>query len=103
MVQLVLGCVSDKRTFRAHNVPKVFEIRFDNGERATIDTSKMKEPDRPAIAMMQVPLDKERRFAKRTFVFFSGDNVSKTVRVILGEAKRQGRGNHTCISEVSAH
>lgn len=102
MVRVVGGCVEDKRAFRQHNVPDRFEVRFDSGERSLVDLRDVKDPDRPAVAILQLPL-KDRPWAKQTLVFFDGNVRSKKVRLTLEGAKRQGRGNRTCISEVSVH
>lgn len=102
MVRVVGGCAEDKRSFRQHNVPERFELRFDTGERALVDLKDPKRPDRPAVAILQIPV-KDRPFAKQALVFFDGKVRSKKVRLTLDAVKRQGRANRTCISEVSVH
>lgn len=102
MVRVVGGCVDDQRTFSRHNAPEQFEVRFDSGERAIVDLAEPERPDGPAIAVLLAPLP-GRPFARQALVFFDGKIRSERVRITLQTAKRQGRANHTCISEVSVH
>lgn len=102
MVRVVGGCVGSKREFRQHNVPLRYELRFDSGERTLVDLEDKERPMRPAVAVLELPL-KDKRWAKQTLVFLDGKVRSKTVRITLEKAKRQGRANRTCISEISVH
>ncbi len=104
MVRLVLGCVNTKRDFRSHNVPESFHIQLDNGAEQEVDRRKRGHFDGEIRAFSDnlVKLS-DRPWAKTTLVFFDGKEEAKKVRVILGKAIRQGRGNQTCISEISVH
>jgi hypothetical protein len=102
MVRVVPGCVADKRQYGSHNVPESIEIQLGSGSRAKVDLKKTKDVDRPAIAVQELPV-KDRGWAKQYLVFFEGKDNADSVKVYLDGAKKQGAGNHTCISEVSVH
>lgn len=102
MVRIVPGCVGDKRAFGAHNVPESVEIQIGDGARAKVDLKKTTDVDRPAIAVHKMDV-KDRPWAKQFLVFFEGKDSADSVKVYLDGAKKQGAGNHTCISEVSVH
>jgi hypothetical protein len=102
MVRIVPGCVADKKTYRDFNVPTKVEIRFESGEMVVVDLTAPKKPERPVVAKMEVPL-KNRDVGTQTLIFFPKEQVTKTVKITIVEAKKQGKANHTCISEVSVH
>jgi hypothetical protein len=45
----------------------------------------------------------DRPFAKTTLIFFDGKTEAQKVRITLDKAIKQGKGNLTCISEISVH
>jgi hypothetical protein len=45
----------------------------------------------------------DRPFAKTTLIFFDGKAEANKVRITLEKSIKQGKGNHTCISEISVH
>jgi hypothetical protein len=104
MVRIVSGCVDTKESFRDHNVPESFSLSLDGGSEAVIDRRQPTKFDSPAVAFADdlVKL-KDRPWAKTTLVFFDGKAEAKKVKLTLDRAVKQGKGNHTCISEVSIH
>jgi hypothetical protein len=46
---------------------------------------------------------KDRPWAKTTIVFFDGKTEADRVRITLKGSTKQGKGNLSCISEVSVH
>jgi len=102
MVRFVPGCIADKKSFKDHNVPTRVELRFDDGEMLTVDLTKPKKPERPAVAMLELPL-KNREVGTQTLVFFPKEIATKTVKVTILDVKKQGKANNTCFSEVSVH
>lgn len=104
MVRLVLGCVDTKASFKAHNVPEVFSVQLDSGGQHSVNRRERGKFE-GAIAAFTDDLVKlnERPWAKTTLVFFDGKTEAKKVRITLEKAIKQGKGNHTCISEVSVH
>ena len=71
---------------------------------AEIDRRSPGKFDSPSIGFSDglVKL-KDRPWAKTTLVFFDGKTEAKKVRLTLDKAIKQGKGNRTCISEVSVH
>jgi hypothetical protein len=104
MVRVVSGCVDTKESFRDHNVPESFTLSLDGGSEAVIDRRQPAKFDSAAVAFADdlVKL-KDRPWAKTTLVFFDGKAEAKKVKLTLDRAVKQGKGNHTCISEVSIH
>ena len=104
MVRIVGGCVDTQATFRDFNVPETFKLSLDGGGEALINRREPDKFDAPAVAFADnlVKL-KDRPWAKTTLVFFDGKTTAKKVRLTLGKAIQQGKGNRTCISEVSVH
>jgi hypothetical protein len=102
MVRIVAGCVESKRSFMNHNIPTRFELSFDGGEKSLVDMYKALDPDRPAVGIQMLPI-KDRKFAKQTLVFFNGKFEAKRIKLTIDGVKRLGRGNRTCISEISVH
>jgi hypothetical protein len=104
MVRVVGGCVDTKESFRAFNVPESFTVRLGDGAEAVVNRREPEHFSAPLVAFADhlVKL-KDRPWAKTTLVFFDGRTTAKKVRVTLGKAIVQGKGNHTCISEVSVH
>ena len=104
MVRVVGGCVDTQATFRDFNVPETFSLSLDGGGEALINRREPDKFDAPAVAFADnlVKL-KDRPWAKTTLVFFDGKTTAKKVRLTLGKAIQQGKGNRTCISEVSVH
>jgi len=104
MVRLVLGCVNSKEDFRAHNVPESFTIQLDNGGQYEVNRRAPGKFEGQILAFSDnlVKLQ-DRPWAKTTLVFFDGKTEAKKVRVTLDKAIKQGRGNQTCISEISVH
>jgi hypothetical protein len=103
MVRLVLGCVDTKQSFQGHNVPVSFSLQLDNGGTYEVNRRKAGHFDGQVQAFTDLQLHKDRPWVKTTLVFFDGKTEAKKVRVILGDSAHQGRGNQTCISEVSVH
>jgi hypothetical protein len=104
MVRVVGGCVDTAETFRSFNVPESFKLSLDGGSEAVINRREPEKFDAPAVAFGDnlVKL-KDRPWAKMTLVFFDGKTNAKKIRLTLGKAIQQGKGNRTCISEVSVH
>lgn len=104
MVRVVSGCVDTKKTFTAHNVPESFAIRLDNGSDGTVNRREPKDFDRPVVAFSDSLVKlKDRPWAKTTLIFFDGKREAKKVRITLDKVIKQGKGDLTCISEVSIH
>jgi hypothetical protein len=102
MVRVVPGCVQDKRAYRSHNVPRTFTVSVDGFKKAEVNTARVKDPGGAAVGILAMPL-KDKPWAKQYLVFFDGKSTSGRVVVELGLARKQGRGNHTCISEIAVH
>jgi hypothetical protein len=104
MVRLVLGCVDSRAYYNSHNVPESFSIQLDNGQQNVVNRREKGKFDGNIIAFSDdlVKLG-DRPWAKTTLVFFEGRTEAKRVRITLGKALKQGKGNHTCISEISVH
>ena len=104
MVRVVSGCVDTKQSFAAHNVPESFAIRLDNGSDGVVDRREPELFDKPVVAFADnlVKL-KDRPWAKTTLIFFDGKREAKKVRITLDKVIKQGKGDLTCISEVSIH
>jgi hypothetical protein len=104
MVRIVGGCVDTQATFREFNVPETFKLSLDGGGEAVVNRREPDKFDAPAVAFADnlVKL-KDRPWAKTTLVFFDGKTTAKKVRLTLGKAIVQGKGNRTCVSEVSVH
>ncbi len=104
MVRLVLGCVDTKASFKAHNVPESFTIQLDAGGQHEVNR---REPGKFEGAVVAFTDDLVKLnghpWAKTTLVFFDGKTEAKKVRITLDKAIKQGKGNNTCISEVSVH
>lgn len=104
MVRLVLGCVDTKSTFKAHNVPEAFSIQLDAGGQHTVNRRDRGKFEGAVVAFTDDLVKMtERPWAKTTLVFFDGKNEAKKVRITLDKSIKQGKGNNTCISEVSVH
>ncbi len=103
MVRVVPGCVADKGAYSSHNIPETFDIQLGSGARTHVDTKKIGDPERPAIAVQAVAPDKNRPWAKNYLVYFDGKDTASSVKIFLDSAKKQGKSNRTCISEVSVH
>jgi hypothetical protein len=104
MVRLVLGCVDSKKDFATHNVPESFSIQFDNGGQYEVNRRERGKFDGKIVAFTDELVKlQDRPWAKTTLVFFDGKTEAKKVRVTLGKAIKQGKGNLTCISEISVH
>lgn len=104
MVRVVSGCVGTKREFRAHNVPESFSIQLDGGGQNEVNRRARGEFDGSIVAFTDdIVKLADRPWAKTTLVFFDGRTEAKKVRVTLGKAVKQGKGNRTCISEISVH
>ncbi len=104
MVRVVAGCVDTADSFRSHNVPESFIVQLDGGSEARIDRRAPGKFDDPAIAFSDALIKaKERPWMKTTLVFFDGKTAAKKVRITLDKAIKNGKGNQTCISEVSVH
>jgi hypothetical protein len=102
MIRLVAGCTMDKRSYRKHNVPTSFTVSLDGMQKSEVNRKRLKSPDGAAVGIMEMPL-KDRPWAKQTLIFFDGKTSTGRVVVELGRAKKQGKGNHTCISEIAVH
>jgi hypothetical protein len=102
MVRVVPGCVMDKRSFRRHNVPRTFSISLDGFKKADVNTARVKDPGGAAVGILAMPI-KDRPWAKQYLVFFDGKTSTGRVVLELGAAKKQGSGNHTCVSEIAVH
>lgn len=104
MVRLVSGCVDSKQSMKAHNVPESFAIKLDAGGDAHVDRRAAGKFESPVVAFTDdlVKLA-DRPWARTTLVFFDGKADTSKVRVTLGKAIKQGKGNQTCISEISVH
>lgn len=104
MVRLVLGCAESKQSMKGHNVPESFSIQLDNGSPREVDL-RAKGKFEPGVVAFSDELVKlaDRPWVKTTLVFLDGKTEAKKVRVTLGNALKQGRGNRTCISEISVH
>jgi hypothetical protein len=104
MVRLVLGCVDTKATFKSHNVPEVFTVQLDNGAQHTVNRRDPGKFDGSVVAFTDDLVKMaDRPWARTTLVFFDGKTEAKKVRITLDKAIKQGKGNNTCISEVSVH
>jgi hypothetical protein len=104
MVRVVAGCVDTQATYREFNVPERFTISLDGGAEALVDRREPARFDSPAVAFSDnIVKLKDRPWAKTTLVFFDGKTEAKKVRLTLDKAIVQGKGNRTCISEVSVH
>ncbi len=104
MVRIVAGCVDTKKSFTSHNVPESFQVRLDNGADVTVDRREKTSFDKPVVAFSDSLVKlKDRPWAKTTLVFFDGKREAKKVRLTLDKAIKQGKGDLTCISEVSIH
>ena len=104
MVRVVSGCVDTKQAMKAHNVPESFTIRLDGGGDAKIDRRASGRFEAPVVAFTDdlVKLS-DRPWARTTLVFFDGKSDASKVRLTLDKAIKQGKGNRTCISEISVH
>ncbi len=104
MVRLVSGCAESKQTMKAHNVPESFSIKLDAGGDAHVNRREAGKFDAPVVAFTDdlVKLA-DRPWIRTTLVFFDGKSDATKVRVTLDKAIKQGKGNHTCISEISVH
>lgn len=104
MVRLVLGCVETKEAFKGHNVPESFTITLDNGGAREVNRREPGKFDPTVVAFTDnIVKLADRPWAKTTLVFLDGKTEAKKVRVTLGRAIKQGKGNQTCISEISVH
>jgi hypothetical protein len=104
MVRVVGGCVDTQASFAAFNVPEKFKLSLDGGSDAVINRREPERFNAPAVAFADHLVKiKDRPWAKTTLVFFDGKTTAKKVRLTLGKALAQGKGNRTCISEVSIH
>jgi hypothetical protein len=104
MVRVVSGCVADKKSFGAHNVPEVFKVKLDAGSDAVVNRREPGKFDSPVIAFSDSLVKlADRPFAKTTLIFFDGKAEANKVRITLEKSIKQGKGNHTCISEISVH
>jgi hypothetical protein len=104
MVRVVAGCVDTQQSFRSHNVPESFKIQLDAGSEALVNRREPTVFERPVIAFSdQIVKLTSRPWAKTTLIFFDGKREAKRVKITLDKAIKQGRGDHTCISEVSIH
>jgi hypothetical protein len=101
MVRITPGCVESKRSYRSYSVPEKIEIRLD-GKTHYVDLRKPDRPEPPVVAISAQKLQ-GKPWAKRYMIFFDGEYEAERVRVTLDRAKKQGKGNHTCISEISVH
>lgn len=104
MIRLVLGCVDTKQAFKAHNVPEVFTVQLDSGAQHEVNRRTPGEFAGAVVAFTDglVKLQ-DRPWAKTTLVFFDGKTEAKKVRITLDKSIKQGKGNLTCISEMSVH
>ncbi|MBI1948265.1 MAG: hypothetical protein HYS27_21430 [Deltaproteobacteria bacterium] len=104
MVRVVSGCVESKQVMKAHNVPESFTIKLDAGGDAHVDRRSAGKFEAPVVAFTDdlVKLT-DRPWARTTLVFFDGKSDATKVRVTLDKAIKQGKGNKTCISEISVH
>ncbi len=102
MVRFVPGCIKDKPTYRRFNLPHKIEILLDDDARTFVNLDEPGRPLKPAVAIKQIGV-KNKRFARQVLVFFDGKQKASKVRLTILGAKRQGRDNLTCISEVSVH
>lgn len=104
MVRVVAGCVDTKQTFSGHNVPESFKVQLDAGSEALVNRREPTTFDRPVIAFSdQIVKLPNRPWAKTTLIFFDGKREAKRVKITLDKAIKQGKGDLTCISEVSVH
>ena len=104
MIRLVLGCVDTKQSFKAHNVPESFTVQLDAGGQHDVNRRTPGEFTGAIVAFTDnlVKLQ-DRPWAKTTLVFLEGKTEAKKVRITLDKAVKQGKGNLTCISEMSVH
>lgn len=104
MVRVVSGCVESKQSMKAHNVPESFTIKLDAGGDARVNRRERGRFESPVMAFTDdlVKLG-DRPWARTTLVFFDGKTDSSKVRLTLDKSIKQGKGNHTCISEISVH
>lgn len=104
MVRLVLGCVDSKQSYKAHNVPEAFTVQLDSGAQHSVNRRDRGKFEGSVVAFTDdlVKLQ-DRPWAKTTLVFFDGKTDAKKVRITLDRTVKQGKGNNTCISEVSVH
>lgn len=104
MVRIVSGCVNTKGDYRGHNVPESFSIQLDGGSQNEVNRRERGKFDGEIAAFTDdIVKLADRPWAKTTLVFFDGRTEAKKVRVTLGRAIKQGKGNRTCISEISVH
>ncbi len=105
MVRVVTGCVASAADFKSHNVPETFSVAIDGGSEASINRREPGKFDSPSIAFSDSVFKKTdaRPWMKTTLVFFDGKSEGKKVRITLDKSVKQGKGNQTCISEVSVH
>lgn len=104
MVRVVLGCVDTKLSFKGHNVPEQFTVQLDAGAQHTVNRRDKGNFEGSVVAFTDdlVKLA-DRPWARTTLVFFDGKTDAKKVRITLDKSIKQGKGNNTCISEVSVH
>ncbi len=104
MVRLVLGCVDSKKSFQAHNVPESFTLQLDGGAPHEVNRRERGQFKGAVVAFTDdlVKLA-DRPWAKTTLVFLTGKSEASKVRITLDTAIKQGKGNLTCISEMSVH
>ncbi|MCC7071803.1 MAG: hypothetical protein IT383_10795 [Deltaproteobacteria bacterium] len=104
MVRVVSGCVESKQAMKSHNVPESFTIKLDSGGDAHVNRRDGGRFEAPVVAFTDdlVKLA-DRPWARTTLVFFDGKSDATKVRVTLDRAIKQGKGNQTCISEISVH
>lgn len=104
MVRLVLGCVDTKGSYKSHNVPEAFTVQLDSGGQHEVNRRSRGDFKGTVVAFTDdlVKLQ-DRPWAKTTLVFFDGKTEAKKVRITLEKATKQGKGNLTCISEMSVH
>lgn len=104
MVRVVSGCVDTKQTMKAHNVPESFTIKLDTGGDAHVNRRDTGKFEAPVVAFTDdlVKLA-DRPWARTTLVFFDGKTDATKVRLTLDRAIKQGKGNQTCVAEISVH
>ena len=104
MVRVVAGCVDTKQSFGSHNVPESFKVQLDAGSEALVNRRETTTFERPVIAFSdQIVKLSNRPWAQTTLIFFDGKREARRVKLTLDKAIKQGKGDHTCISEVSVH
>ena len=104
MVRIVSGCVDTKQTLKGHNVPESFTIKLDSGGDAHVNRREAGRFEAPVVAFTDELIKlADRPWARTTLVFFDGKTDASKVRVTLDKAIKQGKGNQTCISEISVH